>query len=327
MKRIVQCVPNFSEGKNIDIIKKIIEPLQNQAGFTFVSYEADRDYNRTVVTIIGDPAAMLGPLVSFFDKALELIDMRQHQGAHPRMGAVDVVPFIPIKGITINECVDYAKSLSSEVNRLLNIPIFLYAMAAVNEDRVSLPNIRQGEFEGMEEKMQDARWQPDFGPNHIHPTFGVVAIGARMPLIAFNIDLNTTDEVIANSIAKAIRKSSGGLAYVQAGSAYLEQRQHMQVTMNILDYKKNPLYRIFEIVKMEARRYKLDVSSSEVIGLIPQEALLKSLEYYFACAGEEFNKTVSLAQLSFLAIKYFGFRDFSQDKIIEAYLERGLNEG
>ncbi len=321
MKQIVQCVPNFSEGKDIHIINQIIEPLKNKEGFLFVSAEPDKDYNRTVVTILGDPNKMIEPLVEFFAKAQQLIDMRKHSGEHPRMGAIDVVPFIPISGITMNECIDYANKLAKEVNERLNIPIFLYAEAATKSYKRSLPNIRKGEFEGMHEKIKEPKWHPDYGKDEIHTSFGTTAIGARMPLLAYNIDLDTTDESVANRIARTIRKSSGGFAYVQAGPATLEERGHTQVTMNILDYKKNPLYRIFETVKMEAKRYSIDVKSSEVVGLIPKDALLRSIKYYKAVNNTKINDDISLDELSHLAIKYFGLREFSKDKIVESYLE------
>ncbi|MDY0074413.1 MAG: glutamate formimidoyltransferase [Acholeplasmataceae bacterium] len=318
--KIVQCVPNISEGRNLEKIKKIIEPLQNQNGFKLISYEPDKDYNRTVITLIGDPESMIIPLISFFERAKDLIDMNQHSGQHPRMGAVDVVPFIPIQNISIEECINYAKSLAEHVSFMYNIPVFLYAKAAQTKDREQLPDIRKGEFEGMKEKIQDPTWKPDYGQAKIHPTFGVVAIGARLPLIAYNIDLDTNDEKVASSIAKAIRKSSGGFQYIQAGPAYLQERDHVQVTMNILDYKKNPLYRIIETVKMEAKRYGVHVTSSEVVGLIPEDCITDSLRYYFAVEGHKLPKDITMDQICQYAIEILKFRDFDIKKIIEANL-------
>lgn len=318
--RIVQCVPNISEGRDIEKIEKIIEPLKNQVGFKLVSYEPDKDYNRTVITLIGDPNQMIMPLISFFKKALDLIDMNQHQGEHPRMGAVDVVPFIPIQEVTLDECVEYAKSLADHISFMYKIPVFLYAKAAQRKERENLPDIRKGEFEGMKEKIKDPLWTPDYGDSIMHPTFGVVAIGARLPLIAYNIDLNTLDEKIASIIARAIRQSSGGFQYVQAGPATLQERQHVQVTMNILDYKKNPIYRILETVKMEAKRYHVEVMSSEIIGLVPKDALLESLKYYALCEGRTLDKNLSISEITELARKDLMFRDFDDDKMIEANL-------
>ncbi|MFA5560316.1 MAG: glutamate formimidoyltransferase [Acholeplasmataceae bacterium] len=319
MTKIVQCVPNISEGRDIKKIEYIIEPLKNQAGFKLVSYEPDKDYNRTVVTLLGDPEAMLKPLVEFFKRAKEKIDMNKHQGEHPRMGAVDVTPFIPIANIKIAECVEHAKALASMVWEE-EIPVFLYARAAQDPNRESLPNIRKGEFEGMKEKIKDPIWKPDYGKNEIHPTFGVAAIGARIPLIAYNIDLNTNDENIPKEIAKHIRQSSGGFQYVQAGPASLTERGHVQITMNILDVGKNPIYRIFETVRMEAKRYNVNIMSSEVVGLIPKKALLSTIQYYCERDQIEFDPNMTIGQIVELGKKYLSLRDFEDLKIVEANL-------
>lgn len=318
--KIVQCVPNISEGRDLHKIEKIVEPLKNQSGFKLISYEPDKDYNRTVITLIGDPHQMIMPLIEFFKRAIDLIDMNIHKGEHPRMGAVDVVPFIPIQETTIEECVEYAKSLADHVSFMYQIPVFLYAKAAQMKERESLPEIRKGEFEGMKEKIKDPLWAPDYGKPEIHPTFGVVAIGARIPLVAFNIDLDTKDEKVASHIAKAIRQSSGGFQHIQAGPASLLDKGFVQVTMNILDYKKNPIYRILETVKMEAKRYHVDVMSSEIVGLLPKEAVYDSLKYYLSCEGLVMDKSVSLEELTVLARKYLMFRDFDQFKMIEVNL-------
>lgn len=318
--KIVQCVPNISEGRDLQKIERIIAPLRQQEGFKLISYEPDKDYNRTVITLIGDPDKMIIPLINFVQKAMEEIDMNQHHGEHPRMGAVDVIPFIPIQEITLDECVSYAKSLADHVSFMYQIPVFLYAKAAQVKERESLPEIRRGEFEGMKDKIQDPMWKPDYGPSLIHPTFGVVAIGARLPLIAFNIDLNTMDEKIASTIAKAIRQSSGGFQYIQAGPATLIERGHVQVTMNILDYKKNPIYRILETVKMEAKRYQVHVMSSEIVGLLPKEAITDSLKYYLQSEKVTFDKNMSFETIVELARTYLLFRDFEIKKMIEANL-------
>ncbi|HHX78178.1 MAG TPA: glutamate formimidoyltransferase, partial [Acholeplasmataceae bacterium] len=311
MKRIVQCVPNFSEGRRLNIIEKIIAPLKNQKGFKLISYEPDADYNRTVVTLIGDIDALIEPLLNFFSEALNYIDMNQHSGEHPRMGAVDVVPFIPITGITIEECISIATELAKKVNERFSIPVYLYANAANYSERENLPTIRSGEFEGMKEKIKEDKWLPDFGEPKIHETFGAVAIGARMPLIAYNIDLDTKDEKIANKIARTIRKSSGGFQYVQAGPAFLEEKGHVQVTMNILDYKKNPIYRIFETVKMEAKRYGIKATSSELIGLCPKDALIRSISYYLDIEKIPYKKDMSLEDITIYSIKYLNLRNFN----------------
>jgi glutamate formiminotransferase / 5-formyltetrahydrofolate cyclo-ligase len=321
MKPIVQCVPNISEGRNLKTIHEIVKPLENHQGFKLISVEPDHDYNRTVITLLGDPEAMIKPLVDFFTQAAEKIDMTKHQGEHPRMGAVDVVPFIPIANINIEACINYSKMLAREVADLLNISVFLYADAATHESRENLPTIRKGEFEQMAEKLKDPYWKPDFGPLEMHPTFGVVAIGARKPLIAYNIDLNTCEEKPVKAIARAIRQSSGGFQFVQAGPAYLEARKHMQVTMNILDYKKNPVYRIYETVKMEALRDQIKVTGSEVVGLIPKDTLIGSLKYYFAKEEKAFDENMSFEEIVKYSQHYLGLRDFDCSKIIEANIE------
>jgi glutamate formiminotransferase len=261
---------------------------------------------------------MIVPLIEFYQRALEKIDLNKHQGEHPRMGAVDVTPFIPIANIKIEECIEYAKQLAIHVADMYQIPVYLYANAAQQQNRIKLPDIRKGEFEGMKEKIKETEWAPDFGPNEIHPTFGVTAIGARIPLVAFNIDLNTIDEKIANHIAKAIRGSSGGFTYVQAGPATLLERGHTQVTMNILDFKKNPMYRVFETVKMEALRYHVDVTGCELVGLVPKDTLLESIKYYLDKDNINFNKAMSYEEIILYLVKYMGLRDFLVDKIIEA---------
>ena len=318
MARIVQCVPNFSEGRDLDKIEDIVSVLKNKKGFKMVSYEPDGDYNRTVVTLLGDPSYIVEALIELTGKVLKNIDMNFQSGEHARMGAIDVIPFIPIEEVTMEECVRYANEVALKINDKYQIPIFMYAEAANFKDRVKLPNIRKGEFEGMKEKIKLDNWTPDYGKTEIHPTFGVIGVGARIPLIAYNIDLDTTDTKVANNIAKAIRFSSGGFRYVQAGPVYLDSRGHCQVTMNILNYKKNPIYRIFETVKMEAARYQVEVTNSELVGLIPRDTLIRSLRYYFKSNELEFDKEMSLEDIIKYSIKYLKFRDFDKLKIIEA---------
>ena len=318
MRRIVQCVPNISEGRRQDIIDRITAPLHGNDGFKCVSVEPDADYNRTVITLIGDPDAMTGPLLHMYENALELIDMRHHKGEHPRMGAVDVCPFIPIEGMTEDDAISYAKRLSEHVGKTLDIPVYLYGLAATSSNRINLPTIRKGEFEGLADKMKDPNWMPDAGPSTPHVTFGAAAIGARVPLVAYNIDLLTDKAGIARRIARAIRKSSGGFQHVQAGPATLSD--HVQVTMNILDVTANPIYRIFETVKMEARRDHVMVPSSEIVGLLPKRALTDSVAYYLACEGKTFDKDMTLEHLAEEAIRVLGLRGFDETKIIEWHI-------
>lgn len=325
MKKIVEAVPNFSEGRDQAKIQRIIASMQQHPAIHILSVEPDADYNRTVLTLLGDPDKMQAALLDLVGVCEQEIDLNHHQGEHPRMGAVDVIPYIPVKDITMEECVGLAKSLGQAIHERYHIPVFLYAEAATNPERVLLPNIRKGEFEGMKEKIRTPEWHPDFGKPEIHPTFGVVAVGARPFLIAFNIDLDTKEEKVANAIAKAIRKSNGGFQTVQAGPAFLEKRGHVQVTMNILDYKKNPLYRIFETVRMEAKRYQVRVSSAEIIGLMPKEALVQSLDYYLQAEGSNVKaKTLSHPELVRLGQQNLLLRDFDVTKLIEHYLEPSI---
>jgi len=321
MNKIVECVPNFSEGRDTEKIIYITDAFKNLENVKLVNVESDVDYNRTVVTLIGDGQAIIDSLIEFTRRCIEKIDMNHQSGQHPRMGAVDVIPFIPIEGIKMKECIEYANILGERLSHEFNIPVFLYAEASRKEDRESLPNIRKGEFEGMKDKIKDPNWAPDYGQPEIHPTFGAVAVGAREFLVAYNIDTMTMDESIPNEIAKSIRKSSGGFQYVQSGPATLAARGHTQVTMNILNYKKNPIYRIFEIVKSEANRYHTEIPSAEIIGLIPKNALLKSIEYYLECEGQPLpEKNISIKDLVSLSKKYLKLRDFDESKIIETYL-------
>ncbi len=323
MKPIVQCVPNFSEGRDRERIETIIEPLREQKGFTLVSYEPDPDYNRTVVTLIGDPEAMQKPLLKFVDRAVELIDMNQHKGEHPRMGAVDVMPFIPIRDIDMDACVELAHDMASRIADQFALPVFTYGEAARENKRKRLPNIRKGEFEGMHEKIQEEGWHPDYGQPSLHRTAGATAVGARLPLIAYNIDLKTEDMDIAKRLARAIRGSSGGFRHIQAGPVYLEERGHAQVTMNILNYQKNPIYRILETVRMEAARYGVEAPTSEVVGLLPREAVDRSLAYYYERDNRTWTADVPLEKTVEAARETLGFRDFDASKIIEYHIEEG----
>lgn len=292
MGKLVQCVPNYSEGKDLIKIEKIAKPFKDNKNIKFMGCEPDADYNRTVITVIGEPEDIKKAVIESMKIALEVIDMNHQKGEHLRMGAIDVVPFIPIKEMTMKECVELSKEVAKEVWEKLNLPVYLYEEAATAPNRVSLPSIRKGEFEGMKEKMKLEEWKPDFGNQEPHETGGVVAIGGRMPLIAFNINLDTENVNIAKEIAKAIRFSSGGFRFIQAGPAEIKEKGFVQVTMNIKDYKKNPIYRVFETVKMEAKRYGVNVTGSEIIGAVPMEALSESLEYYLGLDGFNMEKII-----------------------------------
>ncbi len=290
MAKVVQCVPNYSEGKDLEKIERIVAPYKEAEGVKLLSYEPDADYNRTVVTVIGEPNAVAKAVIKSAGIAAKEIDMTVHSGEHSRMGAIDVVPFIPIKETSMEECVEVANMVGKALYEEHGIPVFLYEEAATNPDRVNLAKVRKGQFEGMPEKLKDPHWTPDFGKNEIHPTAGVTAVGARMPLVAYNIDLATSDIEVGKAIAKAIRHSGGGFRYIKAGA--VETKGIIQVTMNITNYKKTSIYRVFETVKMEAKRYGVAITGSEVVGLVPMEALVESAEYYLGLYGFSMDKVL-----------------------------------
>ncbi|SKC63349.1 glutamate formimidoyltransferase [Maledivibacter halophilus] len=291
-KKIVQCVPNFSEGRDFDKIDKIVSPLRGKEGVKLLNYEADKDYNRVVVTVIGEPKAVKNAVVEAVGVASEVIDMTKHEGQHSRMGASDVVPFIPIKNMTMTEAIELAKETGKEISEKYNIPIFLYEKAATKPARENLAKVRKGQFEGMAEKLKDPEWKPDFGEAKIHPTAGVTAVGARMPLVAYNIDLDTDNIEIANRIARTIRHSGGGYRFIKAGGVEIPERRITQVTMNLTDYTKTAIYRAFEAVKMEAKRYGVNVLGSEIVGLVPMEALIDTASYYLGLYGFSMDKVL-----------------------------------
>lgn len=293
MKQVIQAIPNYSEGRDKNKIEQISRAFKNKEGIKLLSVEADEDYNRTVITVLAEPTPLESAIVESVGIARDLIDMRQHKGVHLRMGAVDVIPFVPIRNITMDECIQLSERVGKSIYDNFSIPVFLYEKSAKADNRVLLPNIRAGQFEGMSEKIKLKEWLPDYGKAQIHETAGVVAVGARSPLIAYNIDLDTTDINIAKNIARVVRASGGGYEYIQATYANTKNKGNVQVTINIKDYKKNPMYRIFEAVKMEAKRYGVNVIGSEVIGALPLDAVSESLEYYL------------------------GLYNFSSDKIIE----------
>lgn len=289
---IVQCVPNFSEGRDLEKIEKIVEPLRGKEGVKLLNYEADKNYNRLVVTVIGEPNKVKNAVLDSIGVATELIDMNLHKGQHSRFGATDVCPFIPIKDMTMDDAVNLARELGSEVASKYNIPVFLYESAASKPERENLATVRKGEYEGLDEKFKDSNWSPDFGEAKKHNTAGAIAIGARRPLIAYNINLDTENIEIAANIAKTIRFSSGGYRFIKAGPVEVPERKMTQVTMNLTDYTKTSMYRAFEAVKMEARRYGVNVMGSEVVGLCPMEALIDVSAYYLGLENFDLNKVL-----------------------------------
>jgi glutamate formiminotransferase / 5-formyltetrahydrofolate cyclo-ligase len=280
MNKIIECVPNFSEGRDLNKVEKILDIFRGKQDLKLLDYSSDEDHNRSVVTIVGEPEAVKKAMVEAIGKAIELIDLTKHEGQHPRMGAVDVIPFIPIKNVTVDEADKLAKEVAKEASEKFGLPFFLYEKSASQSHRENLATVRKGQFEGMAEKMKDDMWKPDFGPETIHPTAGVTAIGARMPLVAYNINLSTNNLEIASKIAKQVRHLSGGFRYVKALGIELEDRGIVQVSMNLTDYTKTSIYRVFETVKMEAARYGVNVVGSEIVGLVPMQALVDTADYY-----------------------------------------------
>ena len=290
----MECVPNFSEGRDLQKIDKIVAPFRGKQGVKLLDYSNDEDHNRLVVTVVGEPEPLRDAVLEAIGVAVELIDLNHHQGQHPRMGAVDVVPFIPIRNVTMEEAVALSKEVGKEVAKRYNLPVFLYEKSASAPHRENLAAVRKGEFEGMAEKIKQPEWHPDFGLAERHPTAGTVAIGARMPLVAYNINLNTPSLEIAHDIAKKIRFIGGGLRYCKAMGVELKERGIVQVSINMTDYTRTALYRAFELVRIEARRYGVSVVGSEIIGLVPMEALIDTASYYL------------------------GLEDFSMNQVLEA---------
>lgn len=288
----MECVPNFSEGRDLGKIEKIIEPFRARQGVKLLDYSNDEDHNRLVVTVVGEPEALKAALLEAVGQAVALIDLNRHVGQHPRMGAVDVIPFIPIKGCTMDEAIALSKEVGEQIATLYQVPVFLYEKSATAPHRENLAAVRKGEFEGMAEKIKLAEWQPDFGPAERHPTAGTVAVGARMPLVAYNVNLGTADLNIASDIARKIRFIGGGLRYCKAMGVELKERGIVQVSINMTDYTRTALYRAFELVKIEARRYGVAVVGSEIIGLVPMEALIDTASFYLGLENFSMNQVL-----------------------------------
>jgi glutamate formiminotransferase len=283
--QIIECIPNVSEGRRADVVERCAGAIRAVPGVRLLDYSSDQSHNRSVFTLVGDAAGVGAATLALFEQATAAIDLRAHKGEHPRLGAVDVVPFVPIEGVTMEECIELAKQVGAEVASRFNVPVFLYEEASNNPLRKNLEDIRRGEFEGLAAKMALAEWTPDFGPAAPHPTAGASVIGARMPLIAYNINLNTDRLDVAKKIAAAIRHSSGGFRYVKAAGFMLEDRRIAQVSMNLTNYQKTPIFRVFETVKREAERYGVSILESEIVGLVPSAALLSAAEYYLQIEG------------------------------------------
>lgn len=278
MKRVM-CIPNYSEGRDLEKVEKIADCFRAKEGLKLVDYQPDKDHNRTVVEVIGEPKAVMDAVIASVKVAQEVIDMTKHSGGHPRMGAVDVVPFIPITECTTEECVEYAKEVGKAIGEL-GIPVYLYEDAATKPERKNLAKVRKGQYEGFFEKIKEDGWEPDFGPREMNAKSGCTAVGARFHLVAFNVNLNTDKVEIAEAIAKKIRHIGGGLRFVKAIGLPLEERHQAQVSMNLVNFEKTRIYQALEMVKSEARRYGVSVYGTEIIGMVPLQALVDSAAYY-----------------------------------------------
>ncbi len=281
MKRLIECVPNFSEGRDAAKVDAIVTAMSSAPGVYVLDREMDADHNRSVITLAGEPDAVAEAALLGTGKAMELIDLTKHRGAHPRVGATDVLPFIPIDGVSIEDCVTLARRVGHEIWKRYRIPVFFYEAAATRPDRVNLENVRRGQFEGLgEELKKNHDRQPDVGDPKLHPTAGVTVVGARKFLIAYNVNLNTSDVSIANKIAKAIRFSSGGLRYVKSMGVELKARNLAQVSINLTDLEQTPMHRVYEMVKREAERYGVMPVGSEIVGLVPKKAIEMAADFF-----------------------------------------------
>jgi glutamate formiminotransferase / 5-formyltetrahydrofolate cyclo-ligase len=281
-----ECVPNISEGRNQATIDAVADAIRGTEGVHLLNIHSDPDHNRSVFTYVSESAERIAEAtLRMYNVAIPLIDLRIHHGAHPRVGAIDVVPFVPLETTTMEECIAVAERVGAELGDRFHIPIYLYEHAAKQEHRRDLPKIRSGGFERFAEKIHDARWLPDFGPAQVHPTAGVSVVGARVPLIAFNIQLGTDRIEVAQACSIAVRGISGGLRFVRALPIALSSKGLVQVSMNLLDFRRTPIYRAFQIVREEAERYGVAVVSSEIVGLVPAEAMYQVAEWHLRVSG------------------------------------------
>jgi len=287
MKNLIECIPNISEGRRAEVVSAVRDAaLLASPGVLLLDSTSDPDHNRSVFTFLGDAPSLRDAMIAMVGAAIERIDLRTHSGAHPRIGAVDVIPFVPIRGSSAAECVALAREVGSALGERFGLPVYLYEDAASTEERRNLATIRKGEFEGLQAKMGSPGWKPDFGPSLPHRTAGATVVGARTFLVAYNINLGTSDKSIADRIAKAIRHLSGGYRYVKAMGVLLEDRKLAQVSINMTNFEKTPLHRVFETVRSEAERHGVPIVGSEIVGLVPQAALLAVAEHYLRLEAE-----------------------------------------
>jgi glutamate formiminotransferase len=299
-RQLIECVPNFSEGRRNKVIEEIVAPFRERKGCTLLEYRADKDHNRLVVSLVGEPEVIQEALLAAAKIAISRIDLERHQGSHPRIGAVDVIPFVPLTDITMEACVELARRFGSRYHQETGIPVYFYEEAAMRPERRNLEVIRRGQYEALKEEIGNPERHPDIGKPQLHPSAGATVIGARRFLIAFNVNLGTEDVHVAREIAQAVRASSGGLGHVKCIGLSLKDRGLVQVSVNVVDYKKNALYRVLELIRMEAKKWGVQVKETEIYGMIPAEALLQSASYYMQIAEFDLNQVIELRLLQML---------------------------
>ncbi len=296
MKQVLLCEPNVSEGRDLEVVEQIVDQIRRVGGARIMDYSSDADHNRSVLTFLGKPAPVLEAAKGVAAKAVELIDMAAHQGSHPRMGAVDVVPFVPVRGMSTEEAVEVARQFGRFVGDL-GVPVYYYEDAATRPERRKLPRIRKGEYEALEEKLEDPAWAPDEGPAVFNPQAGATVTGVRFPLIAFNVNLRTTDLFIANRIASAVRHINGGYRYVRAIGLALEEENMVQVSMNLVNYERTPIPRVLETIRSEAARHGVNVAGTELIGPVPLGALEEVVKHYLQAHDFAMDQIIETALL------------------------------
>lgn len=313
MKQIIECVPNFSEGRDLEKLENILGAFRGVEGVLLLDYSSDADHNRTVVTVVGEAEPLKHAVVDAMGRAAKLIDLKVHEGQHPRMGATDVVPFIPVENVTMDECIQLSKEVAELAWKKHGIPSYLYEKSATRPERENLAAVRKGQFEGMAEKVRQPEWELDYGDD-VHPSAGVTAIGARVFLVAFNVNIDNPDVEIASRIAKCVRHIGGGLRYCKAIGIDISDRGLSQISMNMTDYAKTPLYRSYELVGIEASRYGAKIVESEIIGLVPKAAITQTLDFYLRDAEYDRDDFGGLVELS---KKYLKVADFEENQILE----------
>ena len=299
-KQLIECVPNFSEGRRNEIIEAIVEPFRKRKGCALFDYRADKDHNRLVVSLGGEPDSIQEALLEAAKVAISTIDSAQHQGSHPRIGAVDVIPFVPLQNITMEQCVDLAHRFGQRYYKETGVPVYFYEEAALRPERKRLEVIRKGQYEALKREVVNPERHPDVGEPTLHPSAGATVIGARKFLIAFNVNLGTDDVKVAKEIAKVVRSSSGGLRHVKCIGLPLKERGLVQVSTNIVDYEKNALYRVLELIRMEAKRWNVPVKQTEIYGMIPAAAIVDNMSYYMQTSGLDPSQVIELRLLQML---------------------------